>query len=102
MKKLLIICLLAFVVFSVSDLIAPQEAQALLPLACMTANDFGWRNYGWNVLCIWHLQLEGYGELDGYTWTQVKPDADYQVATEKTYVLNTAVQWQRLRYPIRA
>lgn len=107
MKKLLTTCLLAVTLFAVGDMLAPQDAQALMPLACTTAMDYGWRNYGWNVLCVWHLQMEqGYyegPEWDG--WSSVTPNEQRldqkMIINEKTYALTTTDR-RDIRYPLRA
>lgn len=106
MKKLLTVCLLAFMCVALGDMLAPQEAYALDPLACMTAADYGWRNYGWNILCVWFLQLEGYTP-NGDGWTAVTPDSEQQldqkmIIDEKTYAMTTAASWRAIRYPLRA
>jgi len=113
-KKLMLTLALVLLAFAVTDVVAPQEAQALAPLECTTAADFGWRNYGWNVLCIWALQMDpGWNEDGGsWEWTAVDPnlyeDADQlrerslEAGENATYVMNdgeaTTVTW----YPLRS
>ena len=60
MKK---VVLTALAVVTVISLMAPaitpiDQAQAgyLPPLSCVTAEEFGWKSWGWNTLCL--IQLE--------------------------------------------
>lgn len=105
MKKLLTLCLLAVMCVAIGDMLAPQEAYALDPLACDRANELGWRNYGWNLICVWFLQMEGY-TFNGDSWSAVTPSSEQQLehilVDEKTYAMTTTVSWRAIRYPLRA
>lgn len=104
MKKLLTLCLLVFMCVAIGDMLAPQEAHALLPLACSTAADLGWRNWGWNAICVWFLQMEGYNN-DGDGWSATTPHNDQpgQVLVRNwQYAMTTTTSRRDIRYPLRA
>lgn len=111
MKRFMLLMALILVAFAATDAIIPSQAQALMPLACTTAADYGWLNRGWNTLCEWALQMDpGWNEgTDGWEWTyldtqqietddlQSNPAAEQYDATYVSRDEITKVTW----YPLR-
>ena len=106
MKKFFLLMMLALVCITIVNVIAPQTPFALEPLECTTAADFGWRNFGWNTLCIWALQADpGWNEDDGmWSWVrnqeQLKDDELKQPTDEDVYAFGEQVILT-IWYPLR-
>lgn len=92
MKKFMLLVTL-LVAFAAIDAVTPNEAQALMPLACSTAADYNWENRGWNTLCEWALQMDpGWNEDNGsWQWTAIDP-SDQKIEPQLQLTPDSEVQ----------
>lgn len=76
MKRLILMTMFVMLAISVTNVIVPNQAQAMLmPSLCTIAQDAEWRNPSYNTLCEWALQMDPGWNQDGegaWHWTYLE------------------------------